>query len=110
DLSHNHMSKIASTLVNAGFITSVRGRSGGLSLAKPAEEISVGAVLRALKDRQPVAECFGANTSCRILPACGLRGPLQSAQEAFFAALDPVTIAAISHQSTQLKTLIAIED
>lgn len=110
DLSDNHLSKIASALVAAGFITSQRGRSGGLSLAQAADKISVGAVLRSMKDRQPVAECFGSNKSCKILPACGLREPLQVAQEAFFAALDPVTLAEVSGKNTALKLLIPMAD
>ncbi len=92
-LSENHLSKVATQLVREGFVIAERGRNGGLTLARPAEEITLGAVVRAMKRGQPVVECFGPDKSCLILPACGLRGPLAEAQEAFFATLDGYTLA-----------------
>jgi Rrf2 family nitric oxide-sensitive transcriptional repressor len=106
DLSENHLSKVASELVKYGFIASTRGRAGGLTLAMSPEDISIGAVVRALKGDTPVVECFGSNKSCRILPACGLRTPMQEAQEAFFAALDPYSLHDISQAKTSLTTLL----
>lgn len=106
DLSDNHLAKVASELVKCGFVISERGRAGGLTLAKPAKDISVGAVVRALKADNPVVECFGSNKSCRILPACGLRTPMQEAQEAFFAALDPYSLSDISRAKTSLAALL----
>jgi Rrf2 family nitric oxide-sensitive transcriptional repressor len=92
-LSENHLSKVATELVREGFAASERGRNGGLTLAHPAEQIRVGDVVRAIKRDEPVVECFGTDCSCLILPACGLRGPLAEAQEAFFATLDRYTLA-----------------
>ena len=107
DLSDNHLSKVASELVRLGFVTSVRGRAGGLTLIMPAKDISVGAVVRAIKADAPVVECFGTNKSCRILPACGLRTPMQEAQEAFFAALDPYSLQDVSQAKSSLAELLA---
>ena len=107
DLSDNHLSKVASELVRLGFVSSVRGRAGGLTLAMPAKDISVGAVVRAIKADAPVVECFGTNKSCRILPACGLRTPMQEAQEAFFAALDPYSLKDVSQAKSSLAKLLA---
>ena len=107
DLSDNHLSKVASELVRLGFVSSVRGRAGGLTLAMPAKDISVGAVVRAIKADAPVVECFGTNKSCRILPVCGLRTPMQEAQEAFFAALDPYALQDVSQAKSSLAELLA---
>jgi Rrf2 family nitric oxide-sensitive transcriptional repressor len=107
DLSDNHLSKVASELVRLGFVSSVRGRAGGLTLAMPAKDISVGAVVRAIKADAPVVECFGTNKSCRILPACGLRTPMQEAQDAFFAALDPYSLQDVSQAKSSLAELLA---
>ena len=106
-ISDNHLSKIATQLAKNGFVLSERGRGGGLTLALPARQISIGSVLRTLKKDEPVAECFGANTSCTILPACGLRMPLIEAQEAFFAALDGYTLADVARDQNTLKHLLA---
>ena len=54
----------------------------------------------------PVVECFGTNTSCLILPACGLRAPLAEAQEAFFATLDRYTLADVTHSRHALGALL----
>jgi Rrf2 family transcriptional regulator, nitric oxide-sensitive transcriptional repressor len=106
-LSEHHLSKVASALVHGGFVLSERGRGGGMTLARPSAEISVGAVVRCLKAEDPVVECFGPDQSCRILPVCGLRRPLKDAQEAFFAALDPVTLEQVTKQRRAIAALVA---
>lgn len=105
-LSEHHLAKVASQLVREGFVTSERGRAGGLTLARPPAEINIGAVVRALKADSPVVECFGGNQSCLIMPACGLRTPLQEAQEAFFAALDRYTLADVTRSKQSLAALL----
>ncbi|WP_113911378.1 RrF2 family transcriptional regulator [Roseovarius dicentrarchi] len=106
-LSENHLSKVATQLVREGFVIAERGRNGGLTLARPAAEITLGAVVRAMKRGQPVVECFGPDKSCLILPACGLRGPLAEAQEAFFATLDGYTLAHAAQARRALGDLLA---
>jgi Rrf2 family nitric oxide-sensitive transcriptional repressor len=107
DVSEHHLSKVATSLAQAGYIVSRRGRAGGLSLATDPRDVSIGKVLREIKDVVPVAECFGSTNTCRILPACGLRGPLKEAQEAFFAVLDGYTLADLTAQKGKLAQLIA---
>lgn len=108
DLSDHHLSKVATQLAREGFVTSERGRNGGLVLARPAEQISIGAVVRSMKRDDAVVECFGTNRSCLILPACGLRAPLAEAQEAFFATLDAYTLAEVTPARGALQDLLAI--
>jgi Rrf2 family nitric oxide-sensitive transcriptional repressor len=106
-LSDHHLSKVASRLVHAGFVTSERGRSGGLLLARDAKDITIGQVLRALKADEPVVECFGNNSDCLIMPACGLRSPLAAAKEAFFGVLDEYSLAAVTTDRSTLSMLLA---
>jgi Rrf2 family nitric oxide-sensitive transcriptional repressor len=105
-LSEHHLSKVATQLVATGFASSERGRNGGLTLARPAELISIGEVVRAMKRSNPVAECFGTDKSCLILPACGLRVPLAQAQEAFFTTLDSYTLADVVRSRSALTALL----
>lgn len=105
-LSENHLSKVATRLAREGFVNSERGRSGGLTLARPAKDILVGDVVRAMKRNDPVVECFGTDKSCLILPACGMREPLARAQEAFFATLDRYTLADVTRSRTALAALL----
>lgn len=107
-LSDHHLSKVATQLAREGFVASERGRNGGLILARQADQISVGAVIRAMKRDDPVVECFGANRSCLILPACGLRDPLAEAQEAFFSTLDHYTLADVIRSRSALASLLQV--
>ncbi|MBB3993714.1 Rrf2 family nitric oxide-sensitive transcriptional repressor [Sulfitobacter undariae] len=107
NLSENHLSKVATQLAREGFVLSERGRHGGLTLARPADQINIGAVVRAMKRGDPVVECFGTNQSCLILPVCGLRGPLAQAQEAFFATLDAHTLADVTSPRESYASFLA---
>lgn len=106
-ISNNHLSKIATELAKNGFVRSERGRAGGLTLAMPASDISIGTVLRSLKSETFVAECFGPKSSCSIVPACGLRAPLMEAENAFYMVLDGYTLADVTRSNDLLKTLLS---
>lgn len=89
DISRNHLMKITQTLVQGGFIESLRGRGGGLRLARAAESINLGAIVRATEDNFALVECFDREqNTCVIASACGLRGPLEEALQAFLAVLN----------------------
>jgi len=105
-LSRHHIAKVASKLVHGGYVASDRGRGGGLRLACPASEIYIGAVLRTIMADDPVAECFGSTPHCAILPACGLRGPLSQAKEAFFVVLDSYSLQDVCQNRTALAELL----
>lgn len=94
NISRNHLMKVAQTLTQAGFIISLRGRKGGLRLARPDTEISLGAVVRATEDNFALAECFSLETNtCAIASVCGLRGPFEQAMRAFLGVLDSYNLA-----------------
>lgn len=94
DISRNHLMKVTQTLASAGFVDSLRGRGGGLRLAKPAGKIILGDVVRATEDGFNLVECFDRKSNtCVVAPVCGLRGPLEEALLAFLAALDGYSLA-----------------
>lgn len=93
-ISRNHLMKVAQTLVQEGFVDSLRGRGGGLKLAKPAERINLGNVIRKTEDGLALVECFNREKNgCIVSSACGLRGPLEEALAAFLAVLDRYSLA-----------------
>lgn len=93
-ISKNHLMKVAQRLSAEGFVESVRGRSGGLRLARPAGALNVGAIVRIMEDMNNFVECFDPTTnSCTVSPVCGLRQTLAGALEAFARHLDRYTIA-----------------
>jgi Rrf2 family nitric oxide-sensitive transcriptional repressor len=94
----NHMVKIVRELARAGVIRTRRGKGGGFMLARDASEISVGAVARRLEAGSALVECFRADGGdCRLTRGCGLKRHLGRAQEAFFAALDPMPLSDIAY-------------
>jgi Rrf2 family nitric oxide-sensitive transcriptional repressor len=94
DISKAHLVKVVHQLGLRGYVETVRGRRGGLRLARRAEEIRVGEVVRSTEENMDLVECFDPeNSQCAIEPACGLRSVLHEALGAFLAVLDRYTIA-----------------
>jgi Rrf2 family transcriptional regulator, nitric oxide-sensitive transcriptional repressor len=95
-ISKNHLMKVAQRLAAEGFVESVRGRNGGLKLARPASALNIGYIVRTMEDTGTFVECFDAATnSCVVTPVCGLRHSLAGALEAFAQHLDQFTVADI---------------
>ena len=93
-ISRHHLMKVAQALNANGFVKTVRGKGGGLSLARPADAINLGDVVRAMEPDFSYAECIAPRTSdCCLLPFCGLNGILLEAGRAFHAILDRHTLA-----------------
>jgi Rrf2 family nitric oxide-sensitive transcriptional repressor len=93
-ISTDHLRKVAQTLVSAGFVHSVRGRNGGVTLARPAAQIGLGAVVRATEEDFALVECLQARPGpCAIARSCALPGPLEAATAAFLSELDRHTLA-----------------
>lgn len=93
-ISRNHLSKVVRDLADGGFVTTQRGVGGGLRLARPAQAITLGQVVRALEARHAMVECFRDDGgACVLKPRCRLRSRLTAAQEAFLRELDATTLA-----------------
>ncbi len=93
-LSRNHLHKIVQELASLGFVRTIRGAGGGVRLAKPAREVKIGALVRALESEQAIVECFRADHGCCTLePGCRLRPMLRKARESFYQTLDDYTLA-----------------
>ncbi|CAM3901645.1 Rrf2 family transcriptional regulator [Roseateles saccharophilus] len=103
DIKVNHLTKVVHHLARCGWLTTVRGKGGGLTLAKPAERICVGQVVRDTEGQALPAECFSAEDShCAILSQCRLKGVLAEAVQAFYAVLDRYTLADITANRQEL--------
>lgn len=106
-ISNNHLMKVAYLLGREGFVETVRGRSGGLRLARPPEQISVGEVVRCTEADLAIVACFaGEHSACLITPGCRLKGVLHTALEAFMSVLDKTTLADLTRKNTRLQTLL----
>lgn len=93
-ISKNHLMKVAQRLVAEGYVESVRGRGGGLALARAPEAMNVGEIVRNFEDVGTFVECFDpATNQCAATPACGLKHILAGGVSAFMAHLDRFSVA-----------------
>lgn len=93
-ISRHHLTKVVASLAAAGFVATRRGAGGGMRLARPAETITIGEIVRLLEARFPLVECFRADGgSCLLTPHCRLKARLAAAREAFLCELDAASLA-----------------
>ncbi len=108
-IAKNHLTKVTHQLGLAGYVETARGKGGGLHLAKPAEQIGLGEVVRCTEADMALVPCFEPLCApCPIVPACGLRGALHEARQAFLAALDRYTLADLVGRRTELQGLLSV--
>lgn len=93
EISENHLMKVVHQLGRSGYLETVRGKGGGMRLARAPKDIVLGEVIRQTEGDIAMVECFADNPSCRILSACRLRGILGEALSAMFLVLDGYTLA-----------------
>src|SRR5690554_2053385 len=93
-ISRNHLMKIVHQLGLLGYVETVRGKGGGIRLARPAGAINLGEVVRRMEEDLALVQCFDpVAAKCRIESACVLRAVLGEALGAFLAVLDRYTLA-----------------
>lgn len=92
-ISESHLMKVVHRLGRCGYIETLRGKGGGMRLARAPREIVLGDVLRQTESDFALAECFADGATCRIQGACGLHAILNEALSALFLVLDGYTLA-----------------
>jgi Rrf2 family nitric oxide-sensitive transcriptional repressor len=95
-ISRNHLTKVVHRLGMAGLIDTVRGRTGGIRLARTPSEIPLGSVVRLTEPDFTMVECFDeASNRCVLSPACALKRVLACATAAYLNQLDCVSLASV---------------
>jgi len=90
------MVKVVHNLGANGFIQTVRGKSGGLRLAKQADQICIADVVRLTEPHMNLQECFSRETNtCPLIDHCKLMGVLYKARTAFMQVLEGQSLADI---------------
>jgi len=93
-ISRNHLVKVVHNLATYGFIQTMRGKNGGMCLARPADEIGIGDVVRQTEPNFDIAECFNKqNNNCVITSVCAMKNILGDARSNFIQTLDRYTLA-----------------
>jgi Rrf2 family transcriptional regulator, nitric oxide-sensitive transcriptional repressor len=107
-VSETHLMKVVHQLGMAGDIATIRGRNGGLRLARPADAIILGSVVRRTEEDMDLVACFDGSASCAISEICVLQTVLHEALAAFLAVLDRFTLADLVAPRAQLAILLGV--
>jgi Rrf2 family nitric oxide-sensitive transcriptional repressor len=94
-ISEPHLMKITHRLAQRGWIETVRGKNGGMRLARPPQEINLGAVVRDTENDLALVECFVADNACTLRGRCGLTAIIDGALQQFMQHLDRYSLADI---------------
>ena len=106
-MSEDHLAKVVARLSQLGYVETLRGRDGGVRLAREPQAICIGEVVRATEDNLNLVECFDPETNqCPIAPACALAPALDEALKAFLAVLDGYTLADLVAKPRSLTRLM----
>lgn len=108
DVSRHHMRSVVHHLAKLGYINSIQGKGGGLSLAIQATEISIRAVVEDTENDFYIVECFNpAGNACPIEPLCVLKQALSEASKSFLQTLDGYTLNdLVKNKKNQLNALL----
>lgn len=110
-ISKNHLMKVTHELGKADLIETVRGRNGGIRLAKSPKEINVGDVVLKMEEDFHLVECFNcATNSCVITPTCDLRHVLQEAYLAFLGVLKKYTLDDLLQREHPMRSLLHLDE
>jgi len=100
--------KVVHRLGRVGHLETVRGKNGGLRLARKPSQLKIGDVVRDMEPEQNVLGCLESSGYCRIENHCVLRCAMRDATNAFFAVLDRYTVADLIRPGRALAGDLAI--
>jgi Rrf2 family transcriptional regulator, nitric oxide-sensitive transcriptional repressor len=108
DISKQHLMKVVNDLSRKGYLDTVRGRNGGIRLARQPRDIKIGQVVRDTEELDVIG-CLQQRGYCPIQRICVLRGVLRDATEAFLAELDAYTLADLIKPRRELSSLLLLD-
>ncbi|WP_022703532.1 RrF2 family transcriptional regulator [Pseudorhodobacter ferrugineus] len=107
--SENHLAQVIHKLALAGFITTIRGRLGGLKLRRAPRLVGVGEVVRHFEGAVPFLDCMVEDKEpCPFVRFCELKCAFADALDAFYASLDRLTLADLIENNTEMKRLLTV--
>jgi Rrf2 family nitric oxide-sensitive transcriptional repressor len=90
EVAHNHLTKVVQFMGQQGWLVNVRGKSGGMRLARPAGDYRLGELVRLLERSHELISC--TEPPCTLHGRCALKGLLNRGEQAFYATLDQFTL------------------
>ena len=107
EINRNHLVKVVHNLSSSGWITTIRGKSGGMVLSFPPNQINIGAVVSHTEPHMNMLECFDIDTNtCVVAPACALKHAIYKARKAFMDVLSSYTLEDVLQNQDELIDLL----
>jgi len=104
DISPNHLSKVVNDLAKLGYVDALRGRNGGICLAKPAHQINLASVVKDMESSLDLVDC--STPLCALSGSCELYGVLGESLKAFMAVLKKYTLEDVSKNKQNILKII----
>jgi Rrf2 family nitric oxide-sensitive transcriptional repressor len=105
-ISENHLTKVVHHLAQLSYVETVRGKGGGLRLARDPNTVNIGEMIRNCEGKAGLLPCLDEDDTCCIQPSCKLMGILREAQVAMFAVLDQYTLSDLLDQQEPLARIL----
>ncbi len=105
--SRNHIAKVIAHLSSLNYISSSRGKNGGVWLTTDPADINIGKLIRELESNLDGVDC--ESTDCCLIPACNLRKALGTGVEAFLTAMDEYNLSDLLSNKDELEALWYVE-
>ncbi len=92
-ISRNHLVKVVHRLAQLGYITSTKGKGGGIKLAKKSSTLKLGDLIQKLEPNMDLVECFDMKTNtCKVVSQCRLKHYLADANKVFIKTMNQHTL------------------
>jgi Rrf2 family nitric oxide-sensitive transcriptional repressor len=108
-ISRDHLAKVAQRLAREGFVRSLRGLGGGLELARPADQITIGEVIERFEGSMHLLDCVVIDHVCRIQPGCALRSVLAEAERLQREYLSSIRLSDVVRPGRDLAELVTLD-
>ncbi|MBO1519322.1 Rrf2 family transcriptional regulator [Oceanisphaera pacifica] len=105
EISRNHLVKIVNQLAREGYIRAIRGKNGGICLARKPADINIGTVIRTLENNIQGIDC--GSPACYLVKVCRLKDALKKAMDAFLAVMDGYTLADLIGNRDELMVIFS---
>ena len=92
-ISVKYLEQLIIPLKKGSFIRSVRGPKGGHMLAKPPDDITIGAIVKLLEGGIVLSDCIENPDECTRSGSCVTRGIWEEATRAMYDKLNSITLS-----------------
>lgn len=108
EILKNHLTKVVNHLAQKGYVNTVRGKNGGLRLAKKPADIKLGDVIQSMEMNLDVVDC--SKPLCPLINNCKLKHILNEAKCSFLKTLNNYTIEDLNTEPEIIKSLLHFSD